>query len=72
MGKTTSTVDFEQISNVMESSAKIINNKKTLTIFAKHFTIDIWQGSEQTSGPTSSLFPDLQAWKKLLEAVARR
>ena len=72
MGKTTSTVDFEQISNVMESSAKIINGKKTLTIFAKHFTIDIWQGSEHASGPTSSLFPDLQAWKKLLEAVARR
>ena len=41
MGKTTSTVDFKQISNVMESSAKIINGKKTLTIFAKHSTTDI-------------------------------
>ena len=57
MGKTTCTVDFEQISNVflmtaeaylepyqtskMESSTKIINGKKTLTIFAKHSTLDI-------------------------------
>ena len=57
MGKTTCTLDFEQTSNIflmtaeaylepyqtskMESSTKIIKGKKTLTIFAKHSTLDI-------------------------------
>ena len=34
----------------MERFAKIINGFKALTIFAKHFILDFWHGSEYVSG----------------------
>ena len=40
----------------MEPSVKIFSQKATqsFTIFAKNFILDIWQGSEYTSGKKSS------------------
>ena len=33
----------------MEHLAKIVNNFKELTLFAKSSTLDVWQGSEDAS-----------------------
>ena len=32
----------------MKHFAKIVHNLKKLTIFAKRYTLDVWQGSEYT------------------------
>ena len=40
----------------MESFAKIVNGFQSLTIFAKRYILDVWQGSEYASWIISENF----------------
>ena len=48
---------FRTLSNTEDGAfckAKIVNGWKPLTVFAKHFILGVWQGSEYTSGSWQS------------------
>ena len=40
----------------MQCFAKIVNTKKLLTMFAKHYLLDVWRGSEYTSGCYAEIY----------------
>lgn len=40
----------------MQCFAKIVNTKKPLTMFAKHYLLDVWAGSEYTSGCYAEIY----------------
>ena len=55
---------------MMQRFAKIVNKWKPLTIFAKHSSFDVWQGSEYASD-VDYLKPLLQATTILISDTSR-